>query len=388
MNSFSQLCLRSLDISQASPFLEMAWDRIKREHPDSVLILQDQSRGESPCGKRSIDSILKVNEQNDADFHSILSWSIPNERTIEDITLFPKIKSIPGPLNSVYKLSDKRATKILFEQFLLPTPKWEVLDREFTRGELLRNEVKEKIECNLLNHIPFPIVIKPLWDCMGHGVEIINNLNELVEVLSLNNKRTILAESFIDGDLGCVEIIGVPGCYFFQPPCLTGKSRDGVRSNFDTVRICHPNFFSRQLSASIKEKIVNVLECLDFSGACCVDFITTKDDIYFLEINPRISGISCLSSAASGVNSFEATYLISSNQWGGHIFENRKSNFSAIQIGGTHVEKYISLLESNNDLKIVRNNIISVDGNESRNVIVSGASVSIDDFLKFADLTP
>jgi hypothetical protein len=42
MNTSTFLCIRSLDITQASPFLQMAWQKIKRTHPHSLLFLKDQ----------------------------------------------------------------------------------------------------------------------------------------------------------------------------------------------------------------------------------------------------------------------------------------------------------------------------------------------------------
>ncbi|NOI37444.1 ATP-grasp domain-containing protein [Vibrio sp. 070316B] len=224
MNEKSSLCVRSLDVSQGTPFLQEAWDKIKQANPMSDFLLLDQPLTESVSLKgAATDTACVLNTQ----YNQVVSWSIPNERTIEDITSFNTKSSIPGPLNAVYRLSDKRATKVLFEQYDLPTPSWEILDREFTRGELIKGNERVELECRLLNHLSFPLVVKPLWNCMGHGVEVIFNEEDLSVELSKNGNQSILVEKFIDGDLGCIEIIGKPGSYFFQPPCLTGHSKGG-----------------------------------------------------------------------------------------------------------------------------------------------------------------
>lgn len=122
MSDFPVLCIRSLDISQASPFLEMAWETIKSKHSDSRLLLKDQPHSSSPMRPdAAIDDAQS--ELQSASVSHVISWSIPNERTIEDITLLEGVSAVPGPINAVYKLSDKRATKMLFEQFALPTPR-------------------------------------------------------------------------------------------------------------------------------------------------------------------------------------------------------------------------------------------------------------------------
>lgn len=382
MSIYYHLCIRSLDISQASPFIEMAWERIKAESPSSRFMLLDQPEGSAPSLAdnskwRQSDELQPV-----MDYQSVISWSIPNERTLEDITKFPEMHTTPGPLRAVYKLSDKRATKMLFEKFGLPTPCWEILDRGFTRGELLRESVKDNLEHCLLSTIPFPLVIKPLWDCMGHGVEILSDRQALTAHLAEDNEKSVLVEEFIDGELGCIEILGTPGHYYFQPPCLTGHSRNGVTSNFDTVRVSHPDLFRKLLTPEVKNSLMDLLNHLRFQGACCVDFIATPENLYFLEINPRISGISCLSSAASGVNSFEATYLISAKKWSEQALPDGCSN-AAVQIGGAFADKYLPLLrEQEPSLSIYRDNMISVDGHPSHSIIAGGGCSLICRFLQ------
>lgn len=335
MKISSSLFLRSLDLHQASPFLQMAWEKILATNPDSILLLKDQPDFVTPLMKGAVyEDIANVSISKNI-VERVISWSVPNERTIEDITLFDEVATTPSPITSVYKLSDKRATKSLFERFLLPTPSWVVLDREFTHGNLLKKAFGIKLEIELASHVNYPIISKPLWDCMGHGIEIIHDEDELTKNLLTNYQRNILIESFIDGSLGCVEIIGTRNNYLFQPPCFTGKSINGVRSDFDTIRVCNSHLFKEQLNKDIKTRLCNLLNHLDYSGVCCVDFIVKDDDIYFLEMNPRISGISCLGSAASGINSFETLYLISESKWDVSSIRNEVKDNSAIQIGGT-----------------------------------------------------
>ncbi len=388
MNTSPFLCIRSLDITQASPFLQMAWQKIKRTHPHSLLFLKDQPAMATLPPDGVMESDVDLNAHAVKAVKRVISWSIPNERTIEDATLLKSVEAIPGPLKAVYKLSDKRATKTLFEQFALPTPAWEILDREFTHGALLKDNFGGKLECDLVSHMSFPLIAKPLWDCMGHGIEIVHDERALVQTLCANAHRNILIESFIDGALGCVEIIGTPGNYVFQPACYTGQSIHGVRSNFDTIRVSHPDFFKTQLNEDIQSRLCNLLSHVSFSGACCVDFIVKGEDIYFLEINPRISGISCLSSAASGINSFEALYLIASGEWCKTRLSKDFIKNGAVQIGGQLADDFSPLLKTEGTkITLFRDEIIHVDGVSSRNIIAGGHPETILKILKPIDHT-
>lgn len=383
MNTSPFLCIRSLDITQASPFLQMAWLKIKRTRPHSLLFLKDQPPQAALPLEGVMESDIDLNSHAVKAVERVISWSIPNERTIEDVTLLNSVEATPGPLTAVYKLSDKRATKALFEQFALPTPAWEILDREFTHGALLKDNFGGKLECELVSHMPFPLIAKPLWDCMGHGIEIIHDEHALVQTLCANVHSNILIESFIDGALGCVEIIGTPGNYLFQPACYTGQSAHGVRSDFDTIRVSHPDFFKTQLNEDIQSRLCNLLSHVSFSGACCIDFIVKGEGISFLEINPRISGISCLSSAASGINSFEALYLIASGEWcKTRVSEDFIKN-GAVQIGGQLADDFSPLLKAEGaKITLFRDEIIYVDGASSRNIIAGGRPETIQKILK------
>ncbi|WJV68324.1 ATP-grasp domain-containing protein [Pectobacteriaceae bacterium CE70] len=388
MKLSSSLFIRSLDVNQASPFLEMAWEKIKALSPNSLLLLKDQPKNITPLIPGALYENIDHESISKKVIERVISWSVPNERTIEDVTLLEDVDAVPGPITAIYKLSDKRATKSLFEKFFLPTPNWVVLDREFTHGNLLKESFGNKLELELASRLNFPIISKPLWDCMGHGIEIIRDENDLFENLSSNAQRNVLIESFIDGYLGCVEIIGTPNNYFFQPPCFTGNSSSGVRSDFDTVRVSNPYFFKEQLNKDIKTRLCNLLTYLDYSGVCCVDFIVKGDDIYFLEINPRISGISCLGSAASGLNSFEALYHISLAQWNIDSFREEFKNNTAIQIGGGLADKLSLLLNDDvGNITVYRDDVINVDGKTSRNIIAGGNNDAIERMFKSLDIS-
>lgn len=105
MNTSAFLCIRSLDITQASPFMQMAWQKIKRTHPHSLLCLKDQPAMAALPPDGVIEGDVDLNAHDVKAVKRVISWSIPNEKTIEDVTLLNSVEAIPGPLKAVYKLS-------------------------------------------------------------------------------------------------------------------------------------------------------------------------------------------------------------------------------------------------------------------------------------------
>ncbi|MCL8400789.1 hypothetical protein [Escherichia coli] len=112
------------------------------------------------------------------------------------------------------------------------------------------------------------------------------------------------------------------------------------------------------------------------------------EEIYFLEINPRISGISCLSSAASSINSFEALYLIASGEWcKPRVLDDFIKN-GAVQIGGQLADDFAPLLKAEGSkITLFRDDIINVDGVSSRNIIAGGCPETILNMLGSIDHT-
>jgi biotin carboxylase len=207
-------------------------------------------------------------------------------------------------------------------------------------------------------------------------------MNEIIDALAKNENRDVLVERFIDGDAGSVEIIGEPGHYVFQHPCWMGPTERSIADTFNTIRVSHPGLFSDVLNGELRHNISRLLGSLRFRGACCVDFVATGQALKVLEINPRVSGVSCLSAAASGLNAFEATYLISTSRWAHQSSSAGLSQGAAVQAGGREADKILAALTTvRHSIHIYRNNEIVVDGERSRSVIIGGRAHDIELFL-------
>lgn len=367
------IAIRSLDLAQASPFLEDAWDRMLADDPKSELWISDQPpHATIPDRARKTERLLGEAHETHTGGLAV-SWSIPNERTLEESTLFENGTMVPGPLSAVYALADKRAAKSLFQRFDLPTPRGTVLDRGFSEGGLLHPSFRRRLEQQLVEPLRYPLIVKPLWDCMGHGVTIIDDPSQFKEAIGSSSDRDLLVEEFLDGHAGSIEILGEPEDYQFQPPCWTGSSSSGISQGFDSLRVAHPRLFSRVLTKAFRESLSNLLSAIGYRGACCVDFVVDGGRILVLEINPRVSGASCLSAAASGIDAFEASYRIAASQW--HRRPHRlPRDRASIQAGGEWAARLARQIDEDRvELDWYRDRDIVVDGETSRSVIVGGA---------------
>lgn len=374
------LVIRSLDLAQAAPFLERAWNHIRESEPFPELWISNQPESQTTLPSASkVFSTIPPDKLPSNEYGSLISWSIPNERTLEDVSLATSDTTVvPGPLHTIYTLADKRATKGLLHRFGIPTPKSVVLDRGFIEGGLLSDNYKHHFEKQILSGLHFPLIVKPLWDCMGHGMVLVLTEEQLVSQLSMEGPRDLLVEEFHYGEAGSIEILGEPGDYQFQPPCWTGGSSEGMNADFDTLRVAHPDLFGQAFKPALKDKLRCLLDSLRFRGSCCVDFVVSNREVMVLEINPRVSGASCLSAAASGLDAFYATYEIAKSRWNKRHLR-MPSASAAIQAGGTwatRVEEQIHALNIKVDW--FRDENIVVDGVASRNVIIGAGSTDVE----------
>lgn len=374
--------IRSLDLAQGTPFLEQAWQQILNQEPDASLWISGQPRASTKLPANalrfeSIDGSVNVPDITS----TVVSWSVPNERTIEDIVLAGDTPTVPGPLSAVAVLADKRATKGLLKQFDVPTPNGVVLDRGFIEGGLLDPSFRRRLERQLVAHLHYPLIVKPVWDSMGHGSIIVHDEDGLMDALTSSVGRDLLVEEFFDGHAGSLEIIGEPGDYHLQPICWTGPSAQGVMSNFDTIRIAHPGIFRH--ARGMAGPLTSLLASINFRGACCVDFVTDGDSVEVLEINPRVSGASCLTAAASGVDAFDASYRIAVGRWSDRP-KRSGTHRAALQAGGAWAAHLACLLDrSDCVIERYRDEGITVDGLVSRSIIIGAETRVIEELVQF-----
>jgi len=198
---------------------------------------------------------------------------------------------------------DKILSKILFDKFNIPTPKW---------ISLYSNEIdSEIIESEIQSNFGYPIVVKPNDQGSTVGLSIVKDKNQLNEALSIALKYSdkILIEEFIEGrelTVGIVdktiypvlEIVPTHEIYDYECKYTSGMSDYIV-----------PAEIGEDISNQLKEVSMKAFKALECEGYARLDYRLSKDNkFYLLEINtlPGMTSLSLLPKMAESVNvSFE-----------------------------------------------------------------------------------
>lgn len=223
--------------------------------------------------------------------------------TVQALLDMKGIKYTGSKMLSSAVTMDKILSKILFDKFEIPTPKWiSVYSKEINTSEVL-SSIKEKMN--------FPVVVKPNDQGSTVGLSIVKNEKQLTEALHLAAKYSdkILIEEFIEGRELTVGIVGetvypvleiVPKHEVYDYECkyTSGMSQYIVPAEIDN-----------QISEQLKKVSMKAFKSLECEGYGRLDYRLTNDNkFYLLEINtlPGMTSLSLLPKMAKSVNvSFE-----------------------------------------------------------------------------------
>lgn len=198
---------------------------------------------------------------------------------------------------------DKILSKVLFDKFDIPTPKWiSVYSKGLNTLEVL-SSIKEKIN--------FPVVVKPNDQGSTIGLSIVKDEMELNEALFLAAKYSdkVLIEEFIEGRELTVGIVGetvfpvleiIPSHTIYDYECkyTSGMSQYIVPAEIDN-----------EISEQLKKASMKAFKELECEGYARLDYRLANDNkFYLLEINtlPGMTSLSLLPKMAKAINiSFE-----------------------------------------------------------------------------------
>ena len=197
---------------------------------------------------------------------------------------------------------DKSMSKILFQHYDIPTPKWLVADKKTVTSELIK-QIKE--------NIGLPFVVKPNDQGSTVGLSICDNYSELNEALhlalSLSDKAVIeefiagreLTVGVLDGQvLPPLEIRPKHNLYDYQCKYTSGMSEYIV-----------PAEIPAEITEGMKEAALKAFNALSCKGYGRADFRLAEDKkFYCLEMNtlPGMTSTSLVPKMAKAVGiSFE-----------------------------------------------------------------------------------
>ncbi len=197
---------------------------------------------------------------------------------------------------------DKNISKIIFEHYNIPTPKWFMLEKE--------DKTPLRIDERIKKEFGYPAVIKPNDEGSTVGLSIVqpdvedSQLGAAINS-AFNFSDKIMAEEFIDGRELTVAILGNEAL-----PVVEIKPKDGFYdyehkyTKGKTEYFC-PAEIPGKLCDELKEKSLlahNVLGCKAYSR---VDFrLNSRGEYYCLEVNtlPGMTELSLVPKAAKAAN--------------------------------------------------------------------------------------
>ncbi len=223
--------------------------------------------------------------------------------TVQALLDMKGIKYTGSKMLSSAVTMDKILSKILFDKFNIPTPKWISLHKKDFLSPNLLSKINEQIG--------YPLIVKPNDQGSTVGLSIVKEEKGLSDALNLAAKFSdkILIEEFIEGRELTVGIVGdkvfpvleiVPNHEIYDYECkyTSGMSKYIVPAEIDEE-------ISEQLKA-VSLKAFYELEC---EGYARLDYRLSKDNkFYLLEINtlPGMTSLSLLPKMAKAENiSFE-----------------------------------------------------------------------------------
>lgn len=206
---------------------------------------------------------------------------------------------------------NKWETKLALAQFKLKTPSAFLLDGDLLNQRNISFSAYRELVIRNANEIGYPVLTKPLWDSLGNGIGFHKDEDDLKLFLDMPYNGNVVLEKFSAGTLCSVEVIGTEGVYIFQPIIWKGCTDLKPTLFFNEVRHSVIDLDAENAFSKIKNHVIEFCDHFHINGVVEVEMIFRESDYYIIEINPRVSGTTVLSTASSGINTFEAlTYMV------------------------------------------------------------------------------
>lgn len=252
------------------------------------------------------------------------------------------IKTVCNPLQTALTCFDKNKTREFFLQNGFNTPRSLFVDHDMffcagSQKEVLRNIYRESVFCQI-KQMKLPLVIKDTTGLSSYSLAVVNTYGEAFNYLtSRKNNSNRLVQEFAEGLQVGVEVYGTPGNYTVLPPFVFSTNKYGITSPKQSVKLCAGNkiaciegakteteetksenvgaetgaqnyVWCAKQSTSLDSLIKNLAEKLQFCGVAQIDLVYKNGKWTFIEINPRLSGMSRSYAAELGCSLFEMMY--------------------------------------------------------------------------------
>lgn len=240
--------VRSIEIGQAAPFLAECVERLRSESVESRLYYTDGvcSPVDFPASSRRLDPKVTAEQIHRALVEDSVtcgvSLSIPDENAVRDGFVKARVEEQGGRLvacdaDVARVFANKWETKSVLDAHGFAVPQ-----AVFADGDLLNGRGPDYVEYHSVlreqvRRIGYPVLVKPLWDCLGNGVVHIADEDALLAFLAAPAPGNVLIEQCVTGALCSVEVICEGGRFFIQP--IVWKGAAGGPPSFPFTQVRH-----------------------------------------------------------------------------------------------------------------------------------------------------
>ncbi len=262
------------------------------DHPSTIGVIAEaiESQGVKVKKLGNVDDILEKIDHLGVDIVFNISEGISGRNRESQVPILLEMKGIPFVGSDALTLGltlDKIIAKKIFIAEGIPTPRF--------------FEVKDASSLNDIDHLKFPLIVKPRCEGSSKGlsessrVENLEDLKKQAQFIIDTYKQPALVEDFIAGQEFTVVIVGNDPPEVMPAVQIKIDGRLNLNDKFYTFArissnrlkyIC-PAHINQELKKKISElalKTYEAVECRDFGR---VDFrVDNKGNAYVLEINP------------------------------------------------------------------------------------------------------
>jgi len=385
--------IRSIETRQARPFLRDAALALTGEGAEPILVHtddvvdDDDFAGETVAVAQTVDAAELVTVLRRLRVDLAVSISIPDNSSVRDAVVRQLIQErgdidvVAHPVELAATFADKHSTKTLLERFSIATPRSVYVDGDLLNGRSPGYPDYVHVLSDRLDAVGYPAIVKPLWDCLANGMVVVRD-REAFRRLVADGALTgnALVERCVDGRLCSMEVITDGRTTFCQPMVWKGWSGDGPEFAFDQVRVAGIDPVELHSRIRVLQDSVHEL-CVATAarGALEFEFILADDTFWCIEVNPRVSGSTGTSIAASGVNTYRE--LAASARPGWVAPPPRDAGFVAWQMPIARPD--IDLLGLPSGTTMVRDTTFCVDGRTYETVLLRTDRTAVADFLRW-----
>ncbi len=249
-----------------------------------------------------------VNIATDREVNAVVSTACLEPYNLRDAELKQileaeyKIPVIANSLTTVATAFDKFRTTALLSEHGIPTS---------SNG--LAHSIGEAME--LAESLAYPLVLKKIKGYSGMGLRLFETNRQLERYLRKKIKFPILLERFLEGIEYSVEVLRFNEQSFAQVAIYKGKTTKNIIMHPIYRLQVAPNPITDIVDDELLATAGRAAAVLDVEGSADFDVIVDVGGIKIIEVNPRIGGVTRLSAASTGINTYEKLIDMAVGNW-------------------------------------------------------------------------